>query len=64
MKEARWLITPHKKPNERDKIVCSNCDGQALYELGNNMNLVRAFSRYCPHCGCLMSDIDTIWEEE
>lgn len=64
MKEARWLITPRKKLSERDKIVCSNCGGQALYELGKNMNLERAFSRYCPHCGRLMSDVDTVYEED
>ena len=64
MKEAKWLITPRKKLSEHDKIVCSNCGGQALYELGKNMNLERSFSRYCPHCGCLISDIDIVDEED
>lgn len=61
--EAKWLIEPRKKLKERDKIVCSNCGGQALYELDEDMNLERALSRCCPHCGYVMSDVDMVNEE-
>ena len=60
---AKWLITPRKKLSERDKIVCSNCGGQALYELDEDECLSRALSRCCPHCGCLISDADIVHEE-
>lgn len=63
MNEAKWLLTPRKKLSECDKIVCSNCVSQALYELDEDKCLSRALSRCCPNCGCLMTDIDIVHEE-
>lgn len=62
-KEASWLITPRQTLQERDKIVCSNCGGNALYSLDEDLNLERALSNYCPHCGSLIVSAD-IWTKD